>query len=276
MSLRDPKAKKPQRLPGRFYTLFVTSLATLLIAVPLMRPSSNVWNVTATVRHPETQDDTEQITRGQLQAAAINVGILSDAATETELNELQSNLTTTTEPSGDGSFVTSIQFQHGDQKQARDLVHQVAYGLANAAGEHSQVVSIEAQAAGGIPRGKLLAVMACSLTVGFTTIFFPRRRSRPSESSANKLEEVTNATGLPVIGSVLSAPAKKARKKPSNFPLRLTAFAAELVVITAFLLTLFGAATNTDLLSQMLESPLEGYVHSVRTASIQFQSVLQR
>jgi hypothetical protein len=253
----------------------VTSLATLLIAIPLMRPSTDSWTVKAIVRHAEAKN-AEQIARQELQSAAENTGVLPGHASEADRKALQASFATSTEPNGNGSFVTSLQFRHGDQKQARELLNQVAYGLAEAAGDQAQVVSIEAQPIGGIPRGKLFAVMVCSLTVGLTTIFFPRRRAKPTESNADKLEQVTNATGLPIIGSVMSTPPEKVKKKSSNFPLRLTAFAGELVVASALIFTLFGAATDTNLLSRMIESPLEGYAQSIRTASTQFQSVLQR
>jgi hypothetical protein len=280
MSLRDTKAE-PKRLPGRAYTLLVTSLATLLMALPLMRPSTAIWNLTAIVNHPEIQDPetAEQIARDHLQSAGESIGILSGEQSETKLAALQSKLMTTSEASGDGRFTTTIQFHHGDQHQAREVVGQIADALAETAaagGVEAQVVSIEAQAAGGIPRGKLFAVMMCSFTVGITTIFFPRRRARPTESHADKLEQVTNATGLPVIGSVLSTSSKKVKKKPSNFPLRLTAFGAELVVASAFLFTVYAAASDTARLTQMVQSPLDGYAQSIRTAGEQFQSVLQR
>lgn len=279
MSLRDAKAKPSPKLPGRVYTLLVTSLATLLIAIPLMRPSTDSWSVTAIVNHPKIQgpETATQIARQQLRSTAESSGILSSNPSKKQLAALRSNFATTTEPAGDGSFTTSIQFQHGDQKQARDIVSQVAYAIAEAAeNDQAKVVSITAQPAGGIPRGKLLAALSCSLTVGFTTIFFPRRQSRPAESNADRLEQVTNATGLPVIGSVLSSPSKKKGKKTSNFPLRLTAFGAELVVVSTLLFALFAAASDSRVLSQMIDSPLNAYAQSVRTASAQFQSVLRR
>jgi hypothetical protein len=232
------------------------------------------------VSHPKIQgpDNASQIARQQLQSAAEISGILSGNPSEQRLAALQSHFATTTEPSGDGNFATTIRFQYRDQKQARDTVSQIADALVQAADhDKAQVVSIQAQPAGGIPGGKLLAALSCSLTVGFTTIFFPRRRAQTTKSNADKLEQVTDATGLPIIGSVLSTPAKKKKKKkPSNFPLRLTAFGAELVVACAFLFTLYAAAIDNDILSQIIESPLDGYAQSIRTASAQFQSVLQR
>ena len=98
MSSRETKANQPQRLPGRVYTLLVTSLATLLIALPLMRPSTNSWQRQAVVTHPEIQEPetAEQLVRDHVQSAAESVGLLANAKPETQLTAIQSKLETTT------------------------------------------------------------------------------------------------------------------------------------------------------------------------------------
>ena len=66
-----------------------------------------------------------------------------------------------------------------------------------------------------------------------------------------------------MLGSVFLDEKAIPRPKLSATPLRLTVFAAEIVVVAAFFLVLYLVASNTNFANEFASTPLDAYTQGV-------------
>lgn len=260
--------KQPSRLPGRFYTLIITGLATILVAIPFLRPQMQAWSTVAIVQHlPIENNDAKSIVIGNLQSAIDQVEVNTiPEVTLPSAEELQTLVrTSTTEAPDSEERLTTIQVHHQNRQLSADFAGILARELSNAAtirDNTASVVSLESSHQSHIGRESLLKIGAFAVCFGVITILFPRPR-KTAKSDSN-LEQVEQAIGLPILGSVFPSRKSNGRKESRNIPLRSTVLIAELVVAAAFLLMVYAAATHSSFAANLLGNPLDTYAETVR------------
>ena len=259
---------RPKRLPGRAYTLFVTGLATILIAVPWIQSQHKVWKASAIVQHvPLETGRVKSVVSDNLQLAIDQVAATHPTGfVVPEVESLRSltDFSTTETPDGK-ERLTTIQIRDENRQLSANIAGVLARELSHAASIGDQtaaVVSIESSIESPINRNGLLKIGAIALCLGAITLIYPRNRAIEKESVT--VDQIESSTGLPTLGSVFPSNNPTRNQKASNTPLRVTVMLAEAVVAVAFLLMVFASTTNSTSTAELLGSPLQTYAETMR------------
>ncbi|MCP4193036.1 MAG: hypothetical protein GY768_20700 [Planctomycetaceae bacterium] len=270
MSNQDPNKQpmQPKRLPGRAYTLVVTGLATILIAVPWLQSQNKVWKSSAVVHHvPLETGLVEAVVRDKLQLAIDQASTTNlSKAVVPDLKSLRSmtEFSTTETPDGE-ERLTTIQVRNANRELSADVAGILARELSQTASVDDQtaaVVSIDSSVDSQLDRSGLAQVGLIAICLGAITLIYPRGVATKKQPVS--IEQFEASTDLPTLGSVFPSDKPTANRQASNTPLRVTVLVAETVVAVAFLLMVFTSAINASSATDLLGNPLETYSETVR------------
>lgn len=111
----------------------------------------------------------------------------------------------------------------------------------------------------------LQAVLAVAVLSGAMTLF-PSRVVAKTQTGVDPIASIASVTGHPVLASLYESPA------PASTPLRRASLLAtiillsEIVIAVGIMLSVALAFSDPDLSQLMLQSPLEGFVETIRQA----------
>ena len=262
----DEQATSSPRLPGRFYTFLVTSLAVVLATLPFAAERNLQWKTTTVTEHttPSTSTAAEAtIVDGihsvieQAKASDPNLEIPNAHELRIKLNISSVGLANSTETR------TTLTFENPDRRVSQLISSLLSDRLIAEAktNGNGKLISISSEQQAQLNRTELMSASMYAVCFGLITLFYPRMRaSRKSVPQVNDIETITES---PILGSVFLNEHPTPQPKLSAAPLRLTVFSAEIVVVAAFLLMLYLAASNANFAKEFASTPLDAYAQGV-------------
>ena len=254
------------RLPGRFYTFLVTSLAVILAILPFVAAQNLQWKTTAIIEHPtpNTSTATEATIVDGIRSVIEQAQASAPSLPLPNAHDLRINLNISSVELADPTKSrTTLTLETPDRQVSESISSLFADRLLAETGTdgNGKLISLSSEEQAQLSRTEFLSAFIFAVCFGLITLFYPRMRT--SKKDLPQVSEIETLTEAPVLGSVFLDEKAIPQPKLSTSPLRLTVFAAEIVVVAAFFLVLYLAASNTNFANEFASTPLDAYTQGV-------------